>query len=176
MKTSIKTSLAFAAALLFASISHADTRTADFVVSGSFGATCSFVSPSFPIGSMDLSKKLINGESPQDTVNIPSTLSVVCNDQTAPWFVYHAAASYPLAIGSVADNKVCLASNQNNDPSFEASDRRCVVGGIDSNSRVSGAGTSTAPVVMVIWNDTGTRTAYKGTGLMTGTIPLIIEF
>ncbi len=163
----------FLAAIGLAAISvyaSAGSGTADFAIGGTALAVCNFSSATFSLGAVDLLALTVQTGQAGEHARVPVTIPVVCNSETLPWVIYQAGVS-PFALGSVVDNNVCVVNDTSSDATPD-----CALIGSTGNSQIAGVGSATKNAALAIWNTTGTRTAYKGMGLISATIPLIISF
>jgi hypothetical protein len=164
---------AVAALALGASTAHADTAQSDFALSGTFTATCSFTSPTFTLGSVDLSTYVYNPGTAFEHARVPASVQVTCNTSSLTWTMCNTGDTdgVNMTIGATTDNKVCVV----NDTST-TSLPNCAKSNSSAPTKITGTGTMTRSVFLAIYNNSGTRSAFKGSGSMSATVPLTLAF
>lgn len=171
--TRIAASWAAAALALGVSAARADTSQSDFALTGTFTATCSFTNPTFTLGSVDLSTYIYQPGTAFEHARVPATVDVTCNSSTLTWTMYNTGDTdgVNMTIGAVTDNKVCVV----NDTST-TSLPNCAKSNSASPTKITGTGTMSRNVYLAIYNNSGTRSAFKGSGSMSATVPLTLAF
>jgi hypothetical protein len=159
---------------LFASASRADTSSGTFAISGTFTASCSFTSPSFALGSVDLSTLIYNPGGVFEHTRIPVVVNVTCNSSTVPWTIYNSSGTAMtdiLTIGSDSSNTMCLA----NDAST-SSIAICPDASATGTNIIGGTGTMARNALLLVHSNSPTVKGFRGNGALSGTLPLTLAF
>jgi hypothetical protein len=180
----MKRSLIFAAILALGFAACADTTDTNIGVTGTFVGTCSVTTGNtLALGVVDLSTKVVQVGTSYEHVRIPVTLGVTCNSPTLSWKLYNGGAGYitSVAIGT-ASNSGCLSATHTVTSSGTRPDCASSVAS-QHTGPISGTGTETVGAELVVWDQTvgsayGTATVvpYRGSGAITATIPMVLEF
>lgn len=168
---------AAAAALAFGVpiASQAATTNGTMTVSGTATDSCSFSSSTISLGSVNLNGYLVSAGTNTEYVSVPISIGVTCTASSVAWTMYNtndstATPTDVLTIGSDSSNHACISTTS------ASSTISCVTAGMAQIYSVTGTGSGTASATLQIQSASPTVKGYRGTGTISGSIPLTLSF